>query len=159
MDTLLPEQSFQCHRFHQLSGAADLKAIVEHPDLDAQPFVTIVPVGDGVDDGLLPGEGRILQFFLEEKIDETLAFPQMRPDGLVGLLDEQHKRPLNPFPLDDVQCCAHTALCSFVLDEINAAARMPAPRVLAEKQKRGQREDRPAIASFRKTVMRQDLLR
>jgi hypothetical protein len=32
-------------------------------------------MGDGVDDGLLPGESRIFQLFLEEKIDKALAFP------------------------------------------------------------------------------------
>lgn len=139
-------------------GLRTSKPVVKHPDFDAQSLIAIVAVGDGVDDGFLPGERGVLQLLLEEEVKKPVAFPDVGPHGLVGHFDESYQRGLQPDPLDDVQLCSVAAFRALVLDKVDPTAGMPAARILAKEQQCRQGRDQPAIAWLTQAVVQQHLL-
>src|SRR5262249_8934109 len=68
MDALLLSKLFEGHRRGRQPGAAHGDVVVEHPNFDGRAGESVVAMGDGIDQGFLPSEGRILKTLAEKEI-------------------------------------------------------------------------------------------
>src|SRR3989304_654874 len=123
---------FQGDRRRQQAGTAHLDAVVEHPDLYRGAAERIIAVRDGVDQGLLPGEARILETLAKKQVVQHRALANVFLDAAHGFVDEPRQRHFEADSLDDVERRAMAPLGAVVFPAIDAAARMPTRRLLAE---------------------------
>ena len=61
-------EALEGDRRYEIADADHFEAIVVHPHFDAAGLVGVVAVRDGVDECLLPREGRVLGHLVEEEV-------------------------------------------------------------------------------------------
>jgi hypothetical protein len=94
---------FQSDRRRRQAGAAHLDAVVEHPDLDGGAAERVIAVRDGVDQGLLPGEARILETLAKKQVVSTRPLPDMFLDPTHRFVDQANEGCLETNTLDHIQ--------------------------------------------------------
>ena len=97
-------------------------------------------MGDGIHQGLLPGQGRVFQALPKEQVVQDHALADVLLDAAHGLVDEGPQGAVDAHPLDHVQGLPKASFGALVLDEVDAATRMPSRRIRG-KQKQGGRGD------------------
>jgi hypothetical protein len=152
MDPLTALDLFGPDRLREPARAADFQAVIEHPDRNGASLQGIVPVGEGVDQGLFPDEARVFEFFPEEKIplqdsllhpffEQRLHFPDQFQEGRFPADPLNH---IVPFPSPGFR--------SLETNELDSRPRMPAKGVAAEKVSRRPGEDRFPVQVFDQAV-------
>jgi len=68
MNVLPAVEGRDCYGIRRKARTADFNTIVKHPHFDRGALDAVIPVVDGIDEGFLPGKGRVLQFLVESRI-------------------------------------------------------------------------------------------
>src|SRR6516164_529508 len=91
----------------------------------------------GIDQSLLPGEGRILETFAKKEIMQNRALANVLFDPTDRFIDQSYQRRFKTDAFNYGQRATVLPVRALVFDEVNPCARMPAARISGEQQHGG----------------------